>query len=150
MVPGELWRSAQLSPGALEALAQRAQLRSVVNLRGARPGALWYEEELEASRRAGLAHFDFELSAEQEVTPAQARALLELMARAPKPLLVHCQGGADRSALASALYRYAVAHEADVLAADELSAWYGHLPWLYPSRLAMDRSFRAFVEGNPP
>jgi hypothetical protein len=76
VVKGEVWRSAQLSAGTLEALAGREHLRSVLNLRGPRPQASWYDEELEASRRAGVEHFDFELSAERDVPPEQARALV--------------------------------------------------------------------------
>ena len=36
--------------------------------------------------------------------------ILTLLHDAPKPLLIHCKSGADRSGLVSALYRYAVEH----------------------------------------
>jgi protein tyrosine phosphatase (PTP) superfamily phosphohydrolase (DUF442 family) len=148
VVPGVVLRSAQLSPTALEEVVAGHGVRSVVNLRGARPGRAWYDDELAVCARAGVAHFDFELSAEQDVPLARARDLVQLMASAPKPLLLHCQGGADRTGLASALYRVAVMRETPERAATELSTWYGHLPWLWSPVEAMDRSYARFVDGG--
>lgn len=148
VVPGALYRSAQLSPAALEDLVARRGLRAVLNLRGARPGQAWYDAELAAAARAGVAHLDFELSAVQEVAPDRARALVALMAAAPKPLLIHCQAGADRTGLASALYLAAVEGVSAEQAGAELSTWYGHLPWLWSPVAAMDRSFAAFLDAG--
>ena len=146
VIAGQVWRSAQLGASDLERLASEQNLRSVLNLRGARPGVDWYEAELQVARRLHLEHDDFELSAERPVTPEQARALIEIMRRAPKPLLIHCEGGADRSGLGAALYRYALARALPGEAASELSAWYGHLPLFRPRVAAMDQSFLAYVE----
>jgi hypothetical protein len=145
---GALLRSAQPSAGELSSLLERHDARSVLNLRGARPGAAWYDAELALSARAQVEHVDFELSASRDVPPAQAAELVALMARLPKPLLVHCEGGADRSGLAAALYRYSILHDPPQLAAAELSGWFGHVPWLRPGVAAMDRSFAAFVAAN--
>lgn len=144
---GEVVRAAQLTGGALEATISSFGVRSALNLRGARPGADWYDGELEASAKHGVEHHDFELSAHREVPVAQAAELVALMRRLPKPLLIHCQAGADRSGLASALYRYAVLGHSSSDAASELSVLYGHIP--IGGTSAMDRSFAAFVAANP-
>jgi protein tyrosine/serine phosphatase len=144
---GELLRSAQLSELEFDQTVSRFGVRSVLNLRGARPGSDWFDAEVRASASHGVEHRDFELSAIRDVPVEQAAELVALMRRLPKPLLVHCQAGADRSGLASALYRYAVLGHPSADAAGELSVVYGHVPLLRTS--AMDRSFAAFVEANP-
>ena len=59
--------------------------------------------------RLGIAHYDFAMSARRELSAAQAEALIALMRAAPKPVLIHCEGGADRAGLAAALLSSAVA-----------------------------------------
>lgn len=144
---GELIRSAQLSGAPLRDTLARFGVRSVLNLRGPRPGQDWYEEETRTVASQGLVHEDFELSATRELPVARAAELVDVMRRLPKPLLVHCQAGADRSGLASALYRYAVLGQSPADAAGELSLWFGHIP--VRETAAMDRSFAAFVQANP-
>jgi protein tyrosine/serine phosphatase len=79
------------------------------------------------------------------VTTQQIGEVLDIIRNAPKPLLVHCRSGADRSGLVSALYRL-VDEGASVDQADrELSLIYGHFPYLTSRSKAMDDSFWAFV-----
>ena len=47
----------------------------------------------------------------------------QLLREAPKPVLVHCEGGADRTGLAAALYLAAAGHPAQ--ADGQLSVRYG-------------------------
>jgi protein tyrosine phosphatase (PTP) superfamily phosphohydrolase (DUF442 family) len=145
VIPGEVYRSAQLSPGRLEKLIETQKIRSVLNLRGASPGVEWYDQERAVAAKTGATHIDYELGSAKEVTPEQARELIALMDKAPKPILIHCWGGADRTGLASALYLYKLAEKKD-LAAGALSFRYHHLGWT--SAGAMDRSFAAFVKAE--
>jgi protein tyrosine/serine phosphatase len=149
VVPGVVYRSAQLDPEDLTALIRRDGIRSILNLRGAEPGASWYDGELAVSERAGVRHVDFELSAVRDVPGPQADRLVALMEELPKPLLIHCQAGADRSGLAAALYRYAVVHDTSSAAASQLSVWYGHVPFLHGGTAAMDQSYWAYVHSHP-
>ena len=103
--PGVVLRSAQPTGARLDEIVHRYAVRSVLNLRGDNAGKAWYEEEMRASRADGLAHFDYAISAEHDVTPAQMDELLRIVATAPKPLLIHCNAGADRTGLVSALYQ---------------------------------------------
>jgi protein tyrosine/serine phosphatase len=142
---GAFYRSAQLSKNELQSAIREHNIRSVLNLRGAHPGQVWYDEELAMSRSLGVAHYDYALSSHRFVTRQQIGEVLGLVRDAPKPLLVHCKAGADRTGLISALYRFAgegvSADEAD----RELSLVYGHFPYLTSRSKAMDDSFWAFV-----
>ncbi len=142
--PGVVLRSAQPTGARLDEITHRYAVRSVLNLRGANAGKAWYEEEVRASRADGLAHFDYAISAEHDVTPAQMDELLRLVAAAPKPLLIHCNAGADRTGLVSALYQ--VSHGVPpAQAATQLSLRYGHFPYLWSKTGAMDRSFAVYL-----
>mgnify|MGYP002716915109 CR=1 FL=1 len=143
VAPGEVYRSAQPSAKTLERLQAAYGLRSVINLRGENAGSPWYDEEVAASRRLGLAHFDFRMSAKTELSPAEAEALLALMEAAPKPLLIHCQSGADRTGLAAALYVAAVKRWGEAAAEAQLSLLYGHVAAPFAKGWAMTSTFEA-------
>ena len=144
VVPGEFYRSAQLSPSQLAAYARQFGIRTIVNLRGAHPGQAWYDQEVATAAELGVAHIDFKMSANRELPRARAERLLQILDGAQKPILVHCQGGADRSGLAGALYLAALAKQGEGAAERQLSIWYGHIgvPYL-SSTAAMDRTFEA-------
>jgi len=74
---------------------------------------------------------------------------MDAMRRAPKPILIHCNGGADRTGLISALYLYDVESKSSKVANRELTAFYGHVPhlhWRYS--IAMDCSFWRYVSNR--
>jgi protein tyrosine/serine phosphatase len=142
---GTFYRSAQLSRNELQSAIREHNIRSVLNLRGAHPGQAWYDEELAMSRSLGVAHYDYALSSHRFVTRQQIGEVLGLVRDAPKPLLVHCRAGADRTGLISALYRFAGEGVSAAEADRELSLVYGHFPYLTSRSKAMDDSFWAFV-----
>ena len=142
---GAFYRSAQLSNDELQRTIREHKIRSVLNLRGAHPGQAWYDEELAVSQSLGVAHYDYSLSAHRFVTGQQISEVLGILRDAPKPLLVHCKSGADRTGLVSALYRLAEEGENANQADRELSLYYGHFPYLASRSKAMDDSFWAFV-----
>lgn len=127
VVPGALYRSAQPDPARLAQAAQDLHLRAVLNLRGAAPGADWYEAERRAAVALGLRLIDFAMSDHEILSPARRADLVRLMAGAPKPLLLHCKAGADRTGLASALYLARLAHRPLEEAEGQLSLAYGHI-----------------------
>ena len=132
VAPGEVLRSNQPTPARLAALVRDHGLRSVLNLRGAAPGAEWYEAEAQAARDLGLVLIDFPLSASDELGRPTAEALLAALRDAPKPLLIHCRSGADRTGLASSIYQTQVMGLDEETAEWQLSILYGHigLPYL--------------------
>ncbi|HEX5453356.1 MAG TPA: dual specificity protein phosphatase family protein [Stellaceae bacterium] len=150
VAPGVFYRSAELSKAGFEEAARQHGIKSVLNLRGAHPGEKWYDDEIAAAHEAGMAHYDYPISAKRFVTAKQVAQILDIVRRAPKPLLVHCMSGADRAGLVSALYEYAIAGESAAEADDQLSLAYGHFPYLTSRSGAMDDSFWAFVRAHQP
>jgi protein tyrosine/serine phosphatase len=121
-------------------------LRAVINLRG-RSDAPWYVAETSVTTAAGVQHIDLSMSAGTEPDSARLDSLRVLLRTTPTPFLLHCEGGADRSGLASALYALDEMHGTPDEAAHQLSFRYGHFPWLGKTG-AMDRTFWR-VAGGP-
>ncbi|MGO4688871.1 dual specificity protein phosphatase family protein [Brevundimonas sp. 2YAF1] len=127
VVAGELYRSAQPSGASIAAYQREHGVRAILNLRGENPHAAWYRNEVAAARRLGIQHIDFRMSARRGITKEEAWRLIDVMEQAPKPLLIHCESGADRSGLASALYLAAVKRYGEEIAERQLSIRYGHI-----------------------
>lgn len=144
VVEGELYRAGQPTAENLADYKKKFGIQSVLNLRGENASSPWYQEEVAASEALGVTHINFRMKAARELSDQQALELIEVMRRAPKPLLIHCNAGADRTGLAAALYLAAVKGEPEEVAENQLSIRYGHLPY-YPffwtSAQAMYRTF---------
>ena len=138
---GKLLRSAQLSPDHLKVLIRDEGIKTIINLRGENPQERWYRAELEAATNLGVRYVSLPLSANEEPDDAALKTLIDTMRKATYPALIHCEGGADRSGLASALYRLVILGDAPDQAARQLSFRYGHFPWLTSRTGAMDRAF---------
>ena len=103
VIPGELYRSAQLKPGELEEVIKRYGIRTIVNLRGTDTEELWYRDQRKKLADLGLVFHDVSLASRNMPDVTELAKLLDALRHARRPLLVHCRGGADRSGLASAL-----------------------------------------------
>ncbi|MDA8242293.1 MAG: dual specificity protein phosphatase family protein [Nitrospiraceae bacterium] len=128
VAPGEAYRSAQLDRDEFEYYIKKYQIKSVVNLRGQNVDAPWYKEETVACAEQNVRHFDIPLSATDEPKEEDIRRLIEIFISAPRPLLMHCQAGADRSGLAAAIWKVVIDHEPKSEARKQLSLLYGHIP----------------------
>jgi protein tyrosine/serine phosphatase len=129
---------------------QKSHFRAVINLRGGGPNAAWYRDEVAFAAAHDAVHTDFPLSANVQPSLAETERLVQLMRDAPKPMLLHCNQGADRTGLASALFVYAIQGKSAEEAGKQLSILYGHFPWLTSRTGAMDRAFAAYVAAHPP
>ncbi|WP_244480329.1 tyrosine-protein phosphatase [Rhizobium sp. Root1220] len=142
VIADQLYRSAQPSPAQLESYVRDHGIQTIINLRGKKDHAKWYADEVAAASSLGVGHIDFAMSSSKVLTPARAEELLAIMRAAPKPILIHCQSGADRSGLVSVLYSQQVAGVDEDVAERQLSAFYGHVAVPYFSgTYAMDRSW---------
>jgi protein tyrosine phosphatase (PTP) superfamily phosphohydrolase (DUF442 family) len=139
--PGVLVRSGQLGPEALTGLIRDQSIRTVINLRGEHPEKAWYRDELKAASAAGVTLVNLKLSATRVPTDEEAKALMDALSAARPPVLIHCEGGADRTGLASALYLARIEKRPVAEARRQLSMWFGHLPVLGNRTEAMDRTF---------
>ena len=78
--------------------------KTIVNLRGASMEPQ-YQLEKKLCNELGLTLIDLPLSAYEAPPRAQALKLLDIFDTAEKPMIVHCKSGADRTGIASALYK---------------------------------------------
>lgn len=143
VIEGEVYRSAQPTPDALDAYIKEHGIRSVINLRGERTGRDWYDAEVAVAKDNGVKHYSFRMSARQQLGQDRAEELIDLMVNAEKPVLIHCQGGADRTGLAAALYMAAIAKAGEEAAEDQISFRYGHVSLPMTMAYPMDETFEA-------
>ncbi len=142
VIAGELYRSAQPTAAQIKDYAQTYGIRTIVNLRGASKDATWYTDETSTAQRLGIRHIDFRMVASRGLTAEQADQLVALLKDAPKPILIHCQGGADRTGLASVIYSQQIAGLPVDKAERQLSLFFGHIGLPHISRAyAMDRTW---------
>ena len=145
VILGEVYRSGQLSPSRLAQVAAKYGIRSVLNLRGPNPGKTWYDEEVASCSAQGITHIDVCWSALHDISPDRCGAVEQLIERAPKPLLLHCQAGADRSGLAASVCLLGHGSTPEV-ARTQLSIWYLHFPYFGSGTRAMDESFDRYAD----
>jgi protein tyrosine/serine phosphatase len=143
IVAGEAYRSAQPTADEIRTYRDKYRIAAIVNLRGAGPGQAWYDEEVKAADELGIRHIDFAMNARTELTQQQSLALIALLQSAPKPVLIHCKEGSDRTGLASALYLAALAGATEPVSEAQLSVRYGHIGIPVIGPYEMDRSFEA-------
>ena len=138
---GELYRSAQPSAQDIARYQRNYGIKSIINLRGGNPNDQWYQEEIAASAASGIKHYDFRMKGSRELTDEQALALIDLMRNAPKPVLIHCHSGADRTGLAAAMYLAAISKQSEWTAERQMWLMYGHIPYSMGAAVAMNRTF---------
>ena len=141
VIAGELYRSSQPSAAMIAELQKQYGIKTIINLRGENSGRHWYDKEVAEAKQLNIDHIDFRMSSNRELTQQQAAQLVEIMRDAPKPLLIHCQAGADRTGLASALYLAAIAKTNEATAEGQMSIFYGHLSLSFARAYAMDKTF---------
>lgn len=133
VIPNVLYRSAQPTASMIKRAVKEDGIKTIINLRGSNPARGWYREEVRAAEEAGIKHINFRMSAKRQLTQQQVTELVNIMRDAPKPILIHCQAGADRSGLAASLYLALIAKKPTDEAEHALSIRYGHFSILYLS-----------------
>jgi protein tyrosine/serine phosphatase len=145
VIPGELYRSAQPSGADIQSYANTYGIKAILNLRDeARTD--WYQEEVQAAAKNGITLIDFPISSSKDLPVEEATRLAQLMADAPKPLLIHCEHGSNRTGLAAAIYVGAVSQGSETFAEFQLSPYFGHFAIPGFSRYAVYRSWDEFEE----
>jgi len=101
---GEAARSSQAHFGGLEGLMLRHGIKAIVNLRGENSDLSWWRYERRVCEAIGARHFDTMLDSRKIATKAMLVRLVDVLEESPRPLLLKCSGGQDRTALGAAVF----------------------------------------------
>ncbi len=122
---GAFYRSQQLSAAELEKYIKKYSIKTVINLRGD-DEADWWQQEKATAERQGAMFFSLGMSAIYLTTKETLMQLLVLFQTAPRPIMVHCIGGSDRTGEVSALWVLDQQKKDKSEARAQLSIKYGH------------------------
>lgn len=129
VVPGRVYRSAQLTGHNLADALDTNHIATVVNLRGGSNENDYYRSETQECAERRIDHVDIPFSARYLPPPDRLKKLFFTFDTARYPLLIHCSAGADRTGLASAIYVHLYRHEPLDQALREQLTWrHGHFP----------------------
>lgn len=125
-------RSAQPYLGGWHFFLCSNGLRAIVNLRGLHPEWWWWRRETAACMALGVTHYDIPFNSRQLPLRSHLEIVLGFMRNAPRPFLIKCSGGQDRTSFAAALF---------ILYTDGWSGWnaamaqFARFPYLhFPKR----------------
>ncbi|MBX9681635.1 MAG: tyrosine-protein phosphatase [Gemmataceae bacterium] len=144
VLEGLIYRGAQLSPGQMERTIRDKKIRTVVNLRGPAYLSDWFQDQAAVCQEQGVAMEDLQFSATRAPSMREIRRLIEIIERAEKPIYFHCQRGADRTGLASALAMLLMSDNPHEQGRAQLGLWFGHLSF------ANTRWLDLFLDEYPP
>lgn len=100
----QFYGSRQMSPQRLEHVIGRLGVNTVINLRGEHPGADWYDMEVEVCRKESAALHNFTWTKDKIPDPESLARFITLIETGKKPILAHCRGGSQETAVAAAVY----------------------------------------------
>ena len=100
----QLYRMGQPDKSTLIETIADYEIKTVINLRGENPDADWYKEELEAVQQTGVHHINIRMSSKRIPRRSQLLKLIHSFENSPRPILVHCAAGIDRTGEASAMW----------------------------------------------
>jgi protein tyrosine/serine phosphatase len=141
VVPGDSARAAQAWAGGITRFLKKRGIRAIINLRGRNDDLSWWQNETRAAAKAGAAHFDAMLDSRKLPTRQMLTDLIAAFDAAPRPFLLKCSGGQDRTSLAAAIY---LIHRGGWEALPAAEAQYARFPYLHFPK-THQRWLKAFV-----
>ncbi|HOB74100.1 MAG TPA: tyrosine-protein phosphatase [Phycisphaerae bacterium] len=123
---GQVYRTSQPTADHLETIIDTYGIRTVLNLRGENPGSDWYDAEKAVCEARGVTLISYPMSAKSLPSADVLASVIETLKTAEYPLLIHCNGGADRTGAVSAIYRMLILGEDRKAALAELSPAHLH------------------------
>ncbi len=127
VVPGQVYRSAQPNASHLKEWRREYGIKTVVNLRGEDYPDEHRIVERRTAKEHGMQVVDVRLSAMHLPSTHWLIRLVDVLETEPRPLLIHCRSGADRTGLASAMAAMAIGGQDYETAIDQMAPRYGHI-----------------------
>ena len=128
VVPDDCARAAQAWAGGIGPFLEKRGIRALINLRGRNDDLSWWKNETGAAHARGIAHLDAMLDSRKLPTRAMLVRLIEAFDSAPRPFMLKCSGGQDRTSFAAALY---LLHRGGWAAMAEAQAQFARFPYLH-------------------
>jgi len=152
VVPGEAARAAQAWAGGLGPFLKTRGIRAIINLRGRNDDLSWWQGETRIAAQGGIAHLDAMLDSRKLPTRAMLVRLMEAFDTAPRPFMLKCSCGQDRTSLAAAIL---LIHRGGWRAIEDAKAQFARFPYLHLPKtnqrwLAAFPDFAAEQSGGMP
>lgn len=121
---GQFYRSGQPTTGDLNKMITQQGIRTVINLRGEHPGQKWFDDEFAFLETKQLTFISLDFELKQIPHRRTLLAYLDAIETAPRPILIHCDNGVERTGEAAAIYEMVVNKKSKAEAMKMLSKTY--------------------------
>lgn len=138
------YRSGQLRPNRLAKYIKKYGIKTVINLRGENKTCDWWISERDVASKLEVNFYNLRFSARANESKENLKKLLHIYKTAPKPILVHCLSGADRTGEAAALWIIEQQHKDKKFALRQLSIKYGYLKFKHPKKYFLVKHWNSF------
>lgn len=131
---GVVYRCSQLSPQRLKRYIRSIGIKTIINLRGENQSREWWQQERALAEEFNIHFYNIAMCARKLPTKENLLKLLSIYETAPRPILLHCYSGADRTGEAAALWVIEQQKKSKPIALKQLSLRYGHLVSRHPAK----------------
>lgn len=128
------YRSRQLSAARFEHYIRLFDIKTIINLRGVESRPKWWQDEVNICRKYNVHHYNIPMDSRFMTPKKQLLELLYLYDNAPRPILIHCKSGADRTGEAAAIWVMDQMQLSKEEASHQLSIEFGHSAGRFPAK----------------
>ncbi|MFB3892669.1 MAG: tyrosine-protein phosphatase [Phycisphaerae bacterium] len=126
VVPGQVYRCDRPNPSRLAEWSRTYGIKTSLNLEGGDEADKWYLDNARAKRELGIMAVDIKLATNRLPTADELHHIIRTIETAPRPLLINCRAGSERTGMASVIAAMAVGGQDYKTARGQLSAKYLH------------------------
>ncbi|EKD91750.1 MAG: hypothetical protein ACD_29C00406G0002 [uncultured bacterium] len=148
VIPNKIYRSAQLNKKNLTELTEKYHIKSMINLRGTWPTNHWYEVEKKFAKINHIEYYPIQFSAYKLPKKQEIRILVHILQIAPKPLVFHCEGGADRTGMAAAISLILFKKNATIAEIEKEASWHYNAVSRFTVGYQVMRNYFAWLKKN--
>jgi protein tyrosine/serine phosphatase len=121
-----VYRSAQLTPWRLRKVIKKYRIKTIINLRAT--DNYLYKREEEICREMGVEYRVISIASRTLPKYDEVEQLSFLLSTLPRPILIHCKAGADRTGFVAALWHVLNGRSGKEAVRRELRLRYGYIP----------------------